>query len=402
MKQFSFKARTQEGTTTKGLIEAENEQSASALLINKGIVPVDITEGSKSLGNFDFFNKVTKKNKIFFVRQLATMTDAGLPIAQALTTLKEQTSKAPVKKMIDQMTHDIESGVSMSSAFSGFPDVFSKTDISMIASGEASGKMDEVLINLADQGEKNYKTMQKIKMTFIYPGFLAFVVVLVVWGLITFILPQMEDLYKGFGTVLPLPTRMLVATSHFLARYFLIVAIGVVALYIGIRIYIRTNKSGEYIWHHLKLKIPLFGRLLRLSYMSLFTRTLSSLVSSGVPILDSLEIVADAISNVIYSDSIMKVREKVKQGKNLSESLKADETFPVLVSQMVAVGESTGELDHMLKNMADYYDNELDAMTKSLQALLEPVLIVVMGGIVAIIIVCILLPIYSLQNFAGK
>lgn len=403
MKEFRYKARNKDGSATQGIIEAENEQAAASLLISKNIFPIDIKAGAQSsLSGFSFGKKISRKDKVFFIRQLATMTKAGLPISQALSTLLEQSTKTNVKKMIEQMTRDIEAGGTLSAAFGGFPETFTKTDINMIASGEASGKIDEVLVHMAVQTEKSYKTLKKIKTVFIYPAFLTVVVIGVVTGLMIFVLPQMEDLYSGFDVQLPLPTKILISLSHFLARYFLLVLLIAVAVFTGLRIYTRTNETGKYIWHRFKINVPIVGKFVKLSYLSIFTRTLSSLVASGVPILDSLKIVSEAMPNVVYSDSIMQIRGKVKQGKSLSSSIKEDELFPVLVSQMINVGESTGELDNMLANMADYYDNELDAMTKSLQSLMEPVMIVLMGGIVGTIIICILLPVYSIQNFVKR
>ncbi len=400
MKEFSYKARNKDGTATQGIVEAETEQAASNLLISKNIFPVAIKESSSSaFGSFSFLKKISRKDKVFFVRQLATMTGAGLPIAQALATLLEQTSKQNVKKMIEQMMRDIEAGGTLSAAFGAFPETFNKTDVNMIASGEASGKIDEVLLHMADQTEKSYRTIKRIRTVFIYPAFLSVVVIGIVAGLLTFVLPQMEDLYKGFGAKLPLPTRILIGFSHFITKYFILVILVLIAVFILLRIYTRTNETGKYIWHRLKLNIPLIGSFIKLSYLSIFTRTLASLVSSGVPILDSLQIVAEAMPNIIYRDSLETVKDKVKQGKALSTALKDDELFPILVSQMIAVGEQTGELDNMLANMAEYYDDELDTMTKNMQSLLEPIMIVVMGGIVGTIIICILLPVYSIQNF---
>lgn len=403
MKEFTYKARNKDGAPVQGLIEAESEQAASSLLISKHIFPIDIKEASKSsLSGLSFGKKISRKDKVFFVRQLATMTHAGLPISQALSTLLEQTSKKNIKDMIQQMLRDIEAGGTLSAAFGAFPDTFTKTDINMIASGEASGKIDEVLVHMAEQAEKTYKTLKKIKTVFIYPAFLTVVVIGIVAGLIVFVLPQMEDLYKGFDAELPLMTRMIIGISHFLSRYFLLVILVAVAIFVSLRIYVRNNATGKYIWHRTKMSMPLVGKFIQLSYLSIFTRTLSSLIASGVPILDALKIVSEAMPNVIYSESIMQVRSKVKQGKTLSASIKEDEVFPILVSQMIGVGENTGELDSMLQNMADYYDEELDAMTKSLQSLLEPIMIVIMGGIVGIIIIAILLPVYSIQNFVKR
>ena len=403
MKEFNYKARGKDGAPTQGLIEAESEQAASSLLISKGIFPIDIKEASKSsFGGFSIGSRVTRKDKVFFIRQLATMTGAGLPIAQALSTLQEQSSRKNVKKMIEQMTRDIEAGGTLSSAFGNFPDTFNKTDINIIASGETSGKVEEVLLHMADQTEKNYKTIKKIRTVFIYPAFLTVVVVGIVAGLITFVLPQMEDLYKSFNADLPLPTRMLIGISHFLRNYFLIVILVAVALFVAARIYVRTNETGQYIWHRFKISIPIIGKFVKLSYLSIFTRTLASLIASGVPILDSLQIVSEAMPNVIYADAIVRVKNDVKQGKALSVTLKKEDIFPIMVSQMIAVGESTGELDKMLQNMAEYYDDELDNMTKSLQSLLEPIMIVIMGAIVGTIIISILLPVYSIGVFVKK
>jgi len=403
MREFTYKARNKDGSLTQGVIEAESETAASNLLISKGSFPVDIKEGSqKGLGGITFLNKISRKDKVFFIRQLATMTKAGLPISQALSTLQEQTSRKNVKKMIEEMTRDIEAGDSMSAAFSKFPDTFNKTDISIISSGEASGKIDEVLVHMADQTEKSFKTMKKIKTVFVYPAFLTVVVIAIVIGLMVFVLPQMDELYKGFDAKLPMPTRILIGTSNFLAKYWSLVAVVLVATFVALRMYTRTSATGKYIWHRIKISIPLVGKFIALSYLSIFTRTMSSLIASGVPILDALQIVSDAMPNVIYQDAVSVVRGKVKQGKALSVSLKEDNLFPIMVSQMIAVGEQTGELDGMLKNMAEYYDDELDTMTKNLQSLLEPIMIVIMGVIVGTIIICILLPVYSVQNFVKK
>ena len=195
---------------------------------------------------------------------------------------------------------------------------------------------------------------------------------------------------------------MLIGISHFLRNYFLIVILVAVALFVAARIYVRTNETGQYIWHRFKISIPIIGKFVKLSYLSIFTRTLASLIASGVPILDSLQIVSEAMPNVIYADAIVRVKNDVKQGKALSVTLKKEDIFPIMVSQMIAVGESTGELDKMLQNMAEYYDDELDNMTKSLQSLLEPIMIVIMGAIVGTIIISILLPVYSIGVFVKK
>lgn len=396
MKEYRYKARAKDGVPTQGLIEAESEQAASGLLISKGIFPIDIREATKGgFGSISFGKKISRKDKVFFIRQLATMTHAGLPISQALSTLLEQTSKQNVRKMIEQMTRDIEAGSSLAQAFSNFPDTFNRTDISIISAGEASGKIDEVLIHMAEQAENNYKIIKKIRTAFIYPAFLVLVVIAVVILMMVFVLPQMKGLYESFNATLPLPTRVLMAVSEIINKFYLFVILGFVSVILLLRVYLKTE-TGKYLWHGLKMKIPLVGDFIKLSYLAIMTRTLSSLISSGVPILDALQIVSEAMSNVHYSNSMSKVKGKVKQGKSLSVAIKEDNIFPIMVSQMVAVGESTGELDSMLQNLAEYYDDELDNMTKSFQSLVEPIMIVVMGAIVGGIIVAIIMPIYSI------
>lgn len=383
----------------RGKVEADSQQVASNLLIAKKLFPVDIKEDkARSLG-IPFIKSITKKDKVFFIRQLATMIKAGLPVAQSLQTISEQSSSKNINKMIEQMMRDVEAGNPLSSAFSNFPDVFTQTDISMIASAEVSGKLDEVLSYMAVQTEKGYKTARKIKTAFIYPVIILIVVVLVATGMVIFVLPQMETLYKSFGDAkLPLPTRILITTSEIMRKFYLLVILILVTMFIGFRAYIGTP-SGKYLWHSFKIKVPLVGQFLKMFYMATFSRTMSSLISSGVPILDALKITSETMPNIIYERAVMEVRGKVKQGKNLSTSIKENENFPVMLSQMIGVGESTGEIDNMLRNISEYYSDEIDNWVKSFQSILEPVMIVIMAVIVGGVLVAIIMPIYNVGVF---
>lgn len=397
MKEYTYKSRNINGEMVEGTIEAENKQSAANLLLSKKLTAVDIKEGSQKDLNIPFLNKVRTKDKVFFVRQLATMTKAGLPISQALNTLNNQSTSAPVRKMIEQMTRDIEAGDSLSTAFSKAK-VFNHTDVSMITAGEASGKLDEVLEKMAQQSEKRYKTMKKIRGAFIYPSFLVVVVIAVLVLMLIYVLPQMEGLYQSFGAAkLPLPTRVLIGASNFLKHYYWLVLGVMVIVFFAFRMYVRTD-SGRYLWHAVKLKIPLMGKFLQMSYVAIFTQTMSSLIASGVPILDALRIVSETMPNVIYRDAVIEVQDKVKQGKNLSSSLKENPLFPVMLAQMMGVGESTGEVDTMLQNLADYYSDEIDNWVKSFQSLMEPIIIVFMGVSVGGIMISVILPIYTLSS----
>ncbi len=399
MREFTYKARNNQGELVTGTVEAETESSASTLLTAKKLYPVRIKEEKHEKFAIPFLNKVKVKDKVFFIRQLATMANAGLPISQSLSTLLEQTHSDQIKKMVEQMIRDVEAGDSLATTFSRFPDVFTKTDLSMIAAGEASGKIDEVLEYMASQAEKSYKTAKKIKTVFIYPSFLLCVVIGVVALMMIFVLPQMQTLYSSFGNAqLPLPTQILMGFSNIMAHYYYLVILMVVAIFFALRMYVKTD-SGRYIWHSLKLRIPLLGNFLQMSYMAMFSRTMSSLISSGVPILEALKIVGDTMPNIHYENAIRETRGKVKQGGSLSQAIKENPIFPVMVSQMIGVGENTGEIDSMLSNLADYYNDEIDNWVKSFQSLLEPIMIVVMGLIVGSIILSIIMPIYNVGIF---
>jgi len=399
MNAYKYKARNSVGEMTEGTLEAESEQSAASLLTAKQLFPVHIkVENTESIGGM-FNNKVKTKDKVMFIRQFSTMIKAGLPITQALASLREQSSSQGVKNMIEQVTRDVEAGSTLSNSFAKFEKVFSNTDVHIVAAGEASGKLDEVLVNMADESEKNYKIVKKIKTVFIYPAFLASVVVGIVSIMMVFVLPQMKTLYESFdNATLPLPTLILIGISNFLTRFWWLVIILFVAGFVSLKMYIKKNKNGMYMWHRVLISMPLVGPFLKLSYMAIFTRTMSSLVSSGVPILDALEIISETMPNVIYRDAIMVARDKVKQGSPLSEPLSDDNLFPPMIGQMVGVGEQTGEIDVMFKNLADYFSDELENWVKSFQSILEPFIIVIMGVIIGGVIISIILPIYNIAN----
>lgn len=398
MREYKYRARTKEGQPLRGLIEAENEESAAGMLIAKKLVPIEINDQAKNGFEIPFLSskKISMKEKAIFLRQLSTMISAGLPLAQGLASLQEQSNSKRVKDMISQFMADIEGGAQLSEAFKGYEKTFTETDINIVAAGEASGKLDEVLKRIALQTENRNKTLSKVRNAFIYPVFLLFLVVGIMAFIILYVMPQMQELYTSFGDVkMPFLTRMIIAFSNFVGRYFILIAVLIVAIVVTVRVYIKTS-SGKYLWDGLKLKVPMVNKFLTMSYMSVFSTTMESLIGAGVPILDALRIVGNSMTNVIFKEKIIKISDKVKAGQLLSTGIKESEIFPTMVPQMVKVGEQTGELDTMFKNLAGYYDEELENMTKTMQSLIEPVMIVVMGGIIGIIIVAVLLPIYNM------
>jgi type IV pilus assembly protein PilC len=393
MQIFNYVAKDKNGEVHKGEIEAENEAAAAKVLSSRDLTPITIFIEQE--GTFDFFNKVSSKDKVFIMRQLATMINAGLPIAQSIKTLEKQTTKKNVKKVLSQALSDIEGGSQLSQTLARFPETFTPLDITLIASGESSGNLDKALLRLADQLEKQRSLIKKVRSALIYPSFVVAVVIVVAAIMVIYVMPQMEGLYASFDADLPFLTRIMIATSNFLAKF----APFVIAILVGVAIYIRISirrPAGRKVWDNTKLHIYAIKSLLVKMYMSRFARTLSGLVASGVPLLDSLNIVSRAIGNVVYEESIKEKSKKVKSGVALSETLKDNELFPPVVSQMIGVGEQTGELDNMLTNLADYYEEEVDSTVKSISSLIEPVIIVALAAIIGVMLVAIMMPIYQI------
>lgn len=395
MQAFIYTAKTKEGELQKGEVEAENESAAAKVLMSRELTPVSVfREDGQSL---NLFNRISAKDKALIARQLATMVNAGLPIAQSLKTLQEQIQKTKIKKVLEQVSGDVEGGATLSSSFARFPEMFSGIEITLIASGETSGSLDKSLLRLADQLEKEQTLMRKVRGALIYPAFLTAVVIIVVAVMIVYVMPQMEGLYSSFNAKLPLLTRILIGVSHFMSKFapWLILALIGFVLYI---IWAIRRPWGRRIWDKLKLSTPAINELLKKMYMARFSRTLAALVGSGVPLLDSLSIVSKAIGNVVYEELIQEAAEKVKSGIALSEPLKENPLYPPIVSQMVSVGEKTGELDNMLNKLADYFEEEVDTLVKNISNLIEPVMIVVLGGLIGVILIAIMMPIYSLGS----
>jgi type IV pilus assembly protein PilC len=395
MRIFNYVAKAKNGEIKKGEIEAENESTAAKILTSKDFTPISIESMTES--KFSFLNKVSTKDKLFIIRQLSTMINAGLPIAQSLKTLQSQSEKQIVKKTLEQIVSDIEGGATLSSAMGRFPQLFSELDVTLIASGETSGNLDKSLLRMAEQLEKQNGLVRKIRGALIYPLFIIIVVIVVGALMVTYVVPQMEGLYSSFNAKLPIYTKILVALSKFLGNYAIFV-LGGIGLFVAYARYAIQKPTGRKIWDKIKLHIPALGLLLKKLYLARFSRTLSGLVSSGVALLDALAITAKSVGNVFYRDSLNAIAEKVKGGVNLSSAIKEDNLYPGVVAEMISVGEKTGELDNMLQNLADYYEQEFDDAVKSISTLIEPLIIVIIAVGVGFMLVAIMLPIY---NFAS-
>jgi type IV pilus assembly protein PilC len=392
MLTFNYTAKEISGELQKGEIEAENESTAAKLLMGRGLTPISVTTGAKT--DFDFFNKIALKDKVIVARQLSTMISAGLPISQSLKTLEEQTNKKNLKAILEQVSASVEGGSKLSEALARFPKLFNGLDIAIIGAGEESGNLDKSLKRLADQLEKEQSLLRKVQGALVYPIILVVVAFGFLIAMSVFVMPQMETLYSSFNKSLPIPTQLMIGFSHFLTTYWYLAIAMVGAIVLGWIAFIRTP-VGRSFWDGVKIEIPGIKTLMIKLYVARITRTLSGLISSGVPVQDALRITSFSVGNVHYEESLLEVTEKVKGGGLLSAALKDDRLYPVVMPQMITVGEKTGEIDSMLSNLADYFDEEVDTAVKNITELIMPFSIIFLGLLIGGVLVSTLLPIYT-------
>ena len=399
MKRFNYEAKdTSTGQKVKSVVQAENEQAAAKVLLAQGFAPLNIVEEGTSNSVFaKFTNRITVKDRIVFSRQLATLIGAGLPLAQSMRTIAEQTENKRFRSVVEEILTDIEAGKTLSDSFAKYPDLFDKVFLSLIKAGEASGTLDDALKRIANQQEKDAAMMGKIKGALTYP----IIVLVVIFGVMAFmmftVVPQVEKLYDDLGKELPLLTQIMVSGADFLTHFWwLVIMIVGVGIYFLLQ-YLKTE-DGIKIKDTLKLNVPLFGVMFRKLYMARFTRTAQTLLNTGVPMLDMLKITSDAVNNTIVGASITRAAEKVKGGKALSESIASEDYILQLVPQMIKIGEQSGKIDEMLGRAAQVYEDELDEQIKAISTAIEPILMVVLAIVAGGMVGAILFPIYSLVN----
>ncbi len=397
MPNFQYKAYDKNGNPKNGIVEATDQESAINLLRNLGLTVTSLEVEVKSTlnTNLSIGKKVKTKEIVVFSRQLATMINAGLPLVRALRILQDQSANKEFQKILDKIASDVEAGTSLSQALSKYPKTFNKVYVTMIRSGEASGRLDEVLLRISDQQEKDFNMMSKIKSAMAYPAFILVMLVGVVVLMMVMVVPQLKIIFEQSNVQLPLPTRILLAISNFTTHYWWLLIIIIISVVFGFRFWISTP-SGRRAWDAAKLKIPVFGKLAELIYMTRFTRTLGTLVTGGLPILEALDITADAIGNTLYRDAIQDTAKKVEAGVGIGTTLRKKKIFPVMVSQMIEVGEKTGNIDQILDRLSQFYENETDTMIKTMSSLLEPILMIIMGIGVGFLAIAIIMPIYGL------
>jgi type IV pilus assembly protein PilC len=399
MAVFTWEGRSTQGALQKGSIEAANEAVALLLLRRQNIQPASIKEKPKDiLANLAFLQpKVKTKDLILFTRQLSTMIDAGLPLIQGIEILANQEPNKTFQKILIQIKMDVEAGSTFADALKKHPKVFDNLYTNLVAAGELGGVLDIVLQRLAAYIEKNEKLKRKVKGALVYPSTILVIAAVVVLVMLVFVIPVFQDMFSSLGGQLPALTQGVVDLSAFLRRNFLFLIGAAVAVGFVLSRVKATDKGG-YFFDKLFLKLPIFGLLIRKVAVARFSRTLGTMISSGVPILDGLDIVAKTSGNRIVEEAIMITKMSISEGKTIAEPLSKSGVFPSMVCQMVAVGESTGALDSMLVKIADFYDEEVDAAVDALTSLIEPMMMIFLGSTVGTMLAAMYLPIFKMAG----
>ena len=397
MSVFAYRGRNA-GAIVSGELEADSRMAAVAQLRDRGVVATAVQERKPRAGTgFRLWRRHRAKDKhlAVYTRQFSTMIDAGLPIVQCLTVLSEQSESKVLRPITAEIARDVEGGSTLAEAFGKYPRTFDELFVNMLAVGEAAGVLDTVLQRLATYIEKAASLKRKVKSALVYPVTIISVAILVVIFMMTFVIPTFAKMFEGLGADLPLPTKIVVWMSNFTRRYILFILAGLIGFVFAIRAYYRTPQ-GSMVIDRLMLKVPIIGRLVQKVAVARFARTLGTLLSSGVPILEALRITARSAGNRVVEKTVMEARENVTAGRPLSEPLRGAPVFPVMVVHMISVGESTGALDQMLTKVADFYDDEVDTAVGTLMSLLEPVMIVILGVIIGGLVVALYLPIFKI------
>jgi type IV pilus assembly protein PilC len=399
MPVFIWKGTASNGQIQKGEVEAQDEQAVRRLLRQQRISPSKIKAKPKDLfENIGFLQKkVSPKEIVVFVRQLSTMIDAGLPLVQGLEVLASQQENKTFKKILQDTKSDIESGSTFADALKKHPKQFDRLFCNMVAAGETGGILDDVLKRLADYMEKALRLKRKVKGALTYPIIVLSISALVIGVILIFVIPVFEQMFADLGSALPVPTQMVVNLSNFLKSYFPFIIGALVVMVFLFKKYYNTEK-GRRVVDRLILRSPVFGPLLKKVAVAKLTRTLGTLINSGVPILETLNVAAGTAGNKIVEEAIYNVRSSISEGRTIAQPLGESGVFPAMVVQMISVGETTGALDQMLNKIADFYDEEVETAVDALTSMIEPFMIVFLGGTIGSIIIAMYLPIFSMAG----
>jgi len=407
MATFTYKALDARGASASGQIDGDTKAAVAASLRNKGLTVVDINEVKSGLAQTDIFaglQRIKAKDLTVFSRQFATMINSGLAMLRALTVLEEQTENKKFAAVLGSVRADVEAGISLSDALEKHPKVFSPLYINMVRAGEIGGILDDVLNRLATQLEKDDSIRRAVKSALVYPTMIGSFAVIVLLGMVFFLIPVFAGMYKQLGNAkLPMLTRVMVTVSDTLKSWYgVIVFAAIVGLVVGLRRLKHTERGTE-VWDRFKLRVPMgIGEVVRKIAVARFSRTLGTLVSSGVPILQAIDITGKSAGNVVIEHAMEAVQISVKEGQTISEPLKGVKVFPDMVVQMISVGEETGSLDSMLQKVADFYEDEVNAAVKSLTSILEPIMMLGVGALVGVVVISMYLPIFNMMNIVKQ
>lgn len=394
---FVWKGRTATGASASGELTAQSQADVVAALRQKKIIPTSIKIKEEKKGFALFGGRISKRALAIFTRQFSTMLGAGLPLLSCLEILAKQTESAGLKRVLDEVRTDVEGGLSLADALRRQPKAFDNLYVNMVESGETGGALDVILQRLATYLEKSVALQRKIRGAMIYPAIISVVAVGAISVLLIFVIPIFAKMYQGVGRELPAMTQLVIKISDFMKVAALPLLIGLILLVTIIRRWHKTE-SGAKAMDPLFLKLPVFGDLIKKQAIARFSRTLSTLLSSGVPIIDALEITAKSAGNWVIEDAILKARVSIKGGENIADPLSKTAVFPPMVTQMIAIGEASGGLDDMLAKVADFYDSEVDQAVENLTNALEPIIMVVLGGVVGFLVISMYLPIFQLAS----
>lgn len=403
MTTYVYTARGDRGAAQRGEAQGPSKAAVAADLRRKGLIVLSIDEkrgrSLKAVNDYlEGMTAIKMRDRVVFSRQFATMINSGLAILRSLYILEEQTSNPRFKKIIAAVRNDVEAGMPISDAMEKHPAAFNTLYVAMVRAGEVGGVLDQTLDRLATQLEKQDSLRRTVKSAMTYPILIAVFAILVMFGMIVFLIPMFQNMYTELGGTLPLLTRIMVGISNFVRGWWFIVFPALFALFFGLR-ELKRSKQGIRVWDRIKLKIPMrIGDIIRKIVMARFSRTLATLVSSGVPILQAIDITGKTAGNSVVEEAMAETAERIKSGESIARPLEKFPIFPPMVTQMIAIGEETGALDNMLHKIADFYEDEVDSAVKALTSILEPVMMILVGGLVGLIVISMYLPIFNMFN----
>jgi len=401
MTNFAYKALDGRGAQAAGQIEGESKAAVAAALRSRGLTVLDLNEVKQGWGQITIGGRVKAKDLTVFSRQFATMVNSGLSMLRCLYVLEEQTPNKKLATVITEVRADVEAGISLSDSLEKHPRVFSKLYVSMVRAGELGGILDEVLNRLATQLEKEDSIRRAVKSAMVYPILIGSFAIIVLIGMMLFLIPIFAGMYKELGNAkLPFLTRIMMGVSNAMLAFpwDILILVAIIAAVYGL-IRLKRTDRGTHAWDRMKLHIPMgIGEIIRKLAVARFSRTLGTLITSGVPILQAIEITGQAAGNAVIEDAMEDVQQSVKEGQSITAPLERVSVFPAMVTQMISVGEETGSLDAMLNKIADFYEDEVNAAVKSLTSILEPILMLFVGGLVGTVVISMYLPIFNMMN----